>query len=96
MRGTGCGCRVFAHLRVRVWGVFGFLGAGKRCAGVVRFVWFGMLLGFEATSLRACGLGAGRVLRFVWGVWLVRGLWVAGFLVFRCLSCVCCKDVLLD
>lgn len=83
MRGTGCGCRVFAHLRVRVWGVFGFLGAGKRCAGVVRFVWFGMLLGFEATSLRACGLGAGRVLRFVWGFgWCVscgwRGSWCFG------------------
>ena len=51
--------------------------------GVVWFVWFGMLLGFEATSLRALGLGVDRVLHF-WGVWLVleslgwRGSWCFG------------------
>ena len=30
---------------------FSSCGAGMRCVGVVWFVWFGMLLGFEATSL---------------------------------------------
>lgn len=55
-------------------------------------VWFGMLLGFEATSLLAwLVIGCWPLMRCCacWGLVVVAGWGCEGFLVFRCLSCVC-------
>ena len=85
-RGTGCGCAALLLSSTHP------LGCWKDGGGVVWLVWFGMLLGFEATSLLAwLVIGCWPLMRFVrvggWW-WLLVGV-CKGFLVFRCLSCVC-------
>ena len=55
VRGTGCGCMVLGICEY-AWQESGFglfLVCGKAVRGGVWCAWFGMLLGFEATSLLA-------------------------------------------
>ena len=85
-RGTGCGCAALLLSSTHP------LGCWKDGGGVVWLVWFGMLLGFEATSLLAwLVIGCWPLMRCCacWGLVVVAGWGCEGFLVFRCLSCVC-------
>jgi len=79
-RGTGCGCAALLLSSTHP------LGCWKDGGGVVWLVWFGMLLGFEATSLLAwLVIGCWPLMRFVrvGGWWwllvgVARGSWCFG------------------